>query len=115
MSFFYSLVFGLMILSMSACKSVNNTTSGTMNAEDNSGLSNKTLSVVSCSTPKEITGWDGSETNAKLRFTAYVKSDTELLKAEVKGAYLSDSRDIIADENYKPDSPTYKSYTGLLI
>lgn len=63
-----------------------------------------------CTSFEKIYGWTGVNTYEKLIFTAYVKSDTELTAAELRGAYISDSRDIKADSNYKPHNPKYKDH-----
>jgi|GEM_PF-2452164 len=52
------------------------------------------LPVLICNSLEEINGWDGSPTDAKLKYTAYIKSSTELVDAEVTGAYFSDRRDL---------------------
>lgn len=52
------------------------------------------LPVLICNSLEKVNGWDGSQTNTKLKYTAYIKSSTELLDAEVTGAYYSDKRDI---------------------
>lgn len=66
--------------------------------------------VLLCQTPTQITGWNGGETNDYVRLTAYVVSNTELQKVEVKGAYLADTRDLSADPHYTPRSRSYVFY-----
>lgn len=66
--------------------------------------------VLICQSPNKIEGWTGVGTNDHLRFTAYVKSETELQKAEVSGAYGSDVRDLSVDLKYVPKAPAYRDY-----
>lgn len=66
--------------------------------------------TVICKSEEKVDGWTGTETHDFLRFTAYVTSNTELSKAQVKGAYVSDQRDLVIEEDYQPKSGRYKSY-----
>lgn len=64
--------------------------------------------AVICRSPEKVDGWDGGSTNEPVLFTAYVESDTQLRAAEVKGAYVSDTRDLAADTTYRPRARAYQ-------
>jgi hypothetical protein len=67
-------------------------------------------STLNCSTEQKIEGWDGSTTHDYLKLTAEVTPSGDLQGAVIGGAYLTDQRDLTADANYKPTSPTYKMF-----
>ncbi len=67
-------------------------------------------SALNCSTEQKIEGWDGSTTHDYLKLTAEVTTNGDLQGAAIRGAYLTDQRDLTADVNYKPTSPTYKMF-----
>lgn len=67
-------------------------------------------SVLICQSTTKVRGWNASETFDFLRLTAYVASNTEIQRAELKGAYVSDTRDLKADSNYRPRSAAYANF-----
>lgn len=66
--------------------------------------------VLSCKSYDVIEGWDGGPTRDAVLYTAYIESDTQLRDAVVKGAYLSDVRNVEADPNYRPKAKSYQDY-----
>jgi len=67
-------------------------------------------SVLICKTLEKVDGWKAAPTHDYVHFTANVRSNEVLDKAKVRGAYASDSRDILSDKKYAPKSPAYKTY-----
>ncbi len=59
------------------------------------------LPVLICNSFAEVEGWDGSETEAILSYTAYIKSSTKLVDAVVTGPYFSDKSDVKVNKTTK--------------
>lgn len=64
--------------------------------------------VLICKTDDKVEGWDGGSTNDFVFLTAYVDSDVQISKAQIKGAFLTDIRDLQADKKYKPVAASYR-------
>lgn len=62
-----------------------------------SALAEQSLPVLACKSNEVVEGWDGSATEDYVRYTAYVESDTKLVKAVINGAFKTDMRDLVAD------------------
>lgn len=67
--------------------------------------------AVVCRSSQPVNGWTGVDTEEVVLFTAYVDSDTSLSKAQVKGAFVSDVRDLEADSKYRPRNPRYRDFS----
>ena len=66
--------------------------------------------VLICKTRDKVEGWTGSPTLDFVYFTAFVESELQLSRAEIRGAYGSDIRNINIDPAYKPRSPFYREF-----
>ena len=66
--------------------------------------------AVVCNSFDMINGWTGVETFKKLKFTAYLLPGSEIDKAQLNGAYISDVRRIMADPNYTSKNPKYLGF-----
>ncbi len=63
----------------------------------NANASSVGLPVLVCNSLEKVEGWDYGGTDDFVQYTAFVESETSLLKAQISGAYTSDSRDLTAD------------------
>jgi len=69
--------------------------------------SHASTASLKCISYDVVDGWTGEDTHARVVLTAKVASNDELQDAAISGAYISDVRDLRADEGYKPRSPRY--------
>jgi hypothetical protein len=69
-------------------------------------LNSFSKATLICHSQKKVEGWNGSSTFDKVKFTSYIRSETELESAEVSGAFMTDNRDLQAEID--EDSRKYK-------
>lgn len=65
---------------------------------------------LKCVSNDNVSGWIGTETDKPLVFQALIVANDKIIDAAVSGAYESDSRDLLADLNFKPKSEYFRNY-----
>lgn len=71
---------------------------------------NASASELACESLKSVSGWTGGRTNEKVHFSASFGARGELVTAKISGAYLSDTRNVGPDLNYRPRNPIFKDF-----